>query len=101
MTAKRIAGQAPDPSLVLSPTIRNTGISASRVNPIAFGIVHGFSGAPLSVCGGGGRPLQRQRPRLPPAADLRLDLAAGDRALADGQPQRDTQELRVRELRAR
>ena len=35
-----------------SATTRNTGISARRMKPIAFGIVHGFSGWSRAVCVG-------------------------------------------------
>ena len=42
------------PSPEENANARKTGSSASRTKPIAFGIVHGFSGWPGSVCGGGG-----------------------------------------------
>ena len=82
----------------LSPMARNTGTSARRAKPIAFGIVHGFRGWPRRVCGGGpperssptsrrkvgeGPPQLRRRLRgassgsdpLLAAPDLELDLA--------------------------
>jgi hypothetical protein len=40
------------PSPELSARTRKTGMSARRMKPIAFGIVHGLSGAPGSVSGG-------------------------------------------------
>src|SRR5829696_392465 len=80
---------------------RKTGSSASRTNPIALGIVHGLSGWPRVVCGGARRPVERQRPLLLAAPDLRLDLARLDAALAHGQPQRDAEQLGVGELLAR
>jgi hypothetical protein len=41
------------PSPEFSARTRKTGISASLMKPIAFGIVQGLSGAPGSVSGGG------------------------------------------------
>src|SRR3954469_4653298 len=105
-------------------------MSAARTKPIALGIVHGCSGAPASVSGGGGpersRPLRRlnvrevrataRRPRPPPgraprrwferpavafllpAADLQLEVAGLERALADGGPDRAAQQLGLGEL---
>ena len=40
------------PSPEFSASTRKTGISRSRMNPIAFGIVQGLRGAPGSVSGG-------------------------------------------------
>src|SRR3954453_1556772 len=48
--------------------------------------------------GGLRRPVERQRPLLAATADLRLDLARLDAALADRQTQRAPEQLRVREL---
>ncbi len=51
-------------------TMKKTGMSASRTKPIALGIVHGFSGAPASVIGGGGP--ERSSPKKPSEGQPRL-----------------------------
>src|SRR5437879_6166405 len=54
MIANSATAKASLPWVLESATPRNTGISASRANPIAFGSVHGFSGWSESVAAGGG-----------------------------------------------
>ena len=82
MTAKMITAVRLTPSPEENANARKTGISASRTKPIAFGIVHGFSGWPESVCGGGGPgAVQAGQPPERQPRPLRGLLRAGDRVL--------------------
>src|SRR3954447_18818861 len=95
------------PSPESNARYRNTGSSASRTKPIALGIVHGRSGWPLRVSGGGpperSSPSSRRRVREaratgPPALALRPREApalGGRRALVEADL------LHLREVNAR